>query len=291
MYECVCCGQALFASRDQVRQRHRLAQLLAAGRREGDPHQTTAASSCTAPKCIAAAAALTWGISSRMDPPTDAAVLPQLGGAQAARLNPSISPLSLASSHLDGATHAIARAASRERADVPNGVLLRPTRLGGADHFRSDPGVHAGARLCVDPGIHSRDQIEGWRVITEAVHALGGLMFLQMWHVGRISHPALQPDGMLPIAPSAIRPAGEAFIENELGEGELVPFVTPRALENGGGSVIRRRVRARRPERHGSWLRRRGDSRRERLSARSVPEFEDQPTQHPKNASSAFARN
>jgi N-ethylmaleimide reductase len=81
------------------------------------------------------------------------------------------------------------------------------------------------------PGIHNRDQIEGWRVITEAVHALGGLMFLQMWHVGRISHPALQPDGMLPIAPSAIRPAGEAFIENELGEAELVPFVTPRALE------------------------------------------------------------
>jgi N-ethylmaleimide reductase len=81
------------------------------------------------------------------------------------------------------------------------------------------------------PGIHSRDQIEGWRVITEAVHALGGLIFLQLWHVGRISHPALQPDGMLPVAPSAIKPAGEAFIENELGEGELVPFVTPRALE------------------------------------------------------------
>jgi N-ethylmaleimide reductase len=81
------------------------------------------------------------------------------------------------------------------------------------------------------PGIHSRDQIEGWRVITEAVHALGGLIFLQLWHVGRISHPALQPDGMLPVAPSAIKPAGEAFIENELGEGEMVPFVTPRALE------------------------------------------------------------
>jgi N-ethylmaleimide reductase len=81
------------------------------------------------------------------------------------------------------------------------------------------------------PGIHSRDQIEGWRVITEAVHDLGGLMFLQLWHVGRISHPALQPDGMLPVAPSAIKPAGEAFIENEVGAGEMVPFVTPRALE------------------------------------------------------------
>jgi N-ethylmaleimide reductase len=81
------------------------------------------------------------------------------------------------------------------------------------------------------PGIHSRDQIEGWRVITEAVHALGGLIFLQLWHVGRISHPALQPDGMLPVAPSATKPEGQAFIENERGEGELVPFITPRPLE------------------------------------------------------------
>jgi N-ethylmaleimide reductase len=81
------------------------------------------------------------------------------------------------------------------------------------------------------PGIHSRDQIEGWRLITEAVHSMGGLIFLQLWHVGRISHPALQPDGVLPVAPSAIKPAGEAFIEDELGEGEMVPFVTPRALE------------------------------------------------------------
>src|SRR6478735_6508429 len=61
------------------------------------------------------------------------------------------------------------------------------------------------------PGIHSRDQIEGWRVITEAVHALGGLIFMQLWHVGRISHPSLQPDGVLPVAPSAVRPKGDAF--------------------------------------------------------------------------------
>ena len=81
------------------------------------------------------------------------------------------------------------------------------------------------------PGIHSREQIEGWRLITDAVHKAGGLIFLQLWHVGRISHPSLQPDGMLPVAPSAIRPSGEAFIENENGEGELVPFITPRALQ------------------------------------------------------------
>src|SRR5579871_4024465 len=81
------------------------------------------------------------------------------------------------------------------------------------------------------PGIHTLDQVEGWRLVTEAVHKAGGLIFQQLWHVGRISHPALQPDGMLPVAPSAIRPVGEAFIENALGEGEMVPFVTPRALD------------------------------------------------------------
>jgi N-ethylmaleimide reductase len=81
------------------------------------------------------------------------------------------------------------------------------------------------------PGIHSREQVEGWRGVTDAVHEAGGLIFMQLWHVGRISHPALQPDGMLPVAPSAIKPSGQAFIENEMGEGELVPFVTPRALQ------------------------------------------------------------
>src|SRR5580693_1038009 len=81
------------------------------------------------------------------------------------------------------------------------------------------------------PGIHSREQVEGWRLVTDAVHDAGGLIFLQLWHVGRISHPALQPDGVLPVAPSAIRPSGQAFIEGDRGEGELVPFVTPRALQ------------------------------------------------------------
>jgi N-ethylmaleimide reductase len=81
------------------------------------------------------------------------------------------------------------------------------------------------------PGIHSREQVEGWRLVTDAVREAGGKILLQLWHVGRISHPALQPENMLPVAPSAIKPAGNAFIENERGEGELVPFVPPRALQ------------------------------------------------------------
>lgn len=76
------------------------------------------------------------------------------------------------------------------------------------------------------PGIHSAEQVAGWKGVTEAVHAAGGRMFLQLWHVGRISHPSLQPDGVLPVAPSAIAPAGQAMTV----EG-LKPFVTPRALE------------------------------------------------------------
>jgi N-ethylmaleimide reductase len=75
------------------------------------------------------------------------------------------------------------------------------------------------------PGIHSPEQIEGWKLVTEAVHQKGGRIFLQLWHVGRISHPSLQPNGELPVAPSAIAPEGMA---NTL-SGEQ-PFVTPRAL-------------------------------------------------------------
>jgi N-ethylmaleimide reductase len=60
------------------------------------------------------------------------------------------------------------------------------------------------------PGIHSPEQIEGWKLVTEAVHQKGGRIFLQLWHVGRISHPSLQPNGELPVAPSAIAPEGMA---------------------------------------------------------------------------------
>lgn len=75
------------------------------------------------------------------------------------------------------------------------------------------------------PGIYSDDQVVAWKKITSAVHAEGGKMFLQLWHVGRISHPSLQPDGALPVAPSAIKPEGQAYTS-----AGFVPLVTPRAL-------------------------------------------------------------
>ncbi|MBU5900658.1 alkene reductase, partial [Vibrio cholerae O1] len=55
------------------------------------------------------------------------------------------------------------------------------------------------------PGIYTPAQIDGWRKVTDAVHAKGGHIFVQLWHVGRISHVDLQPGGAAPVAPSAIR--------------------------------------------------------------------------------------
>ena len=75
------------------------------------------------------------------------------------------------------------------------------------------------------PGIHSAEQVAGWKRITGAVHAKGGHIFLQLWHVGRISHPSLQPNGAMPVAPSAIRPAGQVYTYQGMQD-----YETPHAL-------------------------------------------------------------
>lgn len=75
------------------------------------------------------------------------------------------------------------------------------------------------------PGIYTNEQIAGWKLVTGAIHDKGGRIFAQLWHVGRISHPDLQPNGELPVAPSAIKPEGQAFTATG-----FKPFVTPRAL-------------------------------------------------------------
>jgi len=75
------------------------------------------------------------------------------------------------------------------------------------------------------PGIHNNTQVKGWQIVVNAVHARGGLIFAQLWHCGRISHPDYH-GGKSPVAPSAIKPAGQAFTYEGLKD-----FVTPRALE------------------------------------------------------------
>lgn len=76
------------------------------------------------------------------------------------------------------------------------------------------------------PGIHSEEQVQGWKLVTDAVHRKGGKIAMQLWHVGRISHTSLQPDGQKPVAPSAIAAKSRTFD----GEG-FVPTSEPRALE------------------------------------------------------------
>jgi N-ethylmaleimide reductase len=75
------------------------------------------------------------------------------------------------------------------------------------------------------PGIYTDAQVAGWKKVTDAVHAKGGKIVIQLWHVGRISHPSLL-NGATPVAPSAIKPAGKAFTFDG-----LVDYVEPRALD------------------------------------------------------------
>jgi N-ethylmaleimide reductase len=90
------------------------------------------------------------------------------------------------------------------------------------------------------PGLHSDEQVEGWRGVTRAVHQQGGRIFVQLWHVGRISHPSLQPNGALPVAPSPIAPQGNALTADG-----PQPFVTPRGLEEAEiTEIVRQYARA-----------------------------------------------
>lgn len=81
------------------------------------------------------------------------------------------------------------------------------------------------------PGIYSDEQVAGWRLVTDAVHAAGGRIFLQLWHVGRMSHPDFH-NGDLPVAPSAIPFDGSIWkVDAQSGVGSMAPCPIPRALE------------------------------------------------------------
>ncbi len=133
--------------------------------------------------------------------------------------------------------------------DLPNRVVMAPLTRN-----RATPGTdaandltaayyrqRAGAGLIVSeasqisrqgqgyiwtPGLYSEPQVEGWRKATRAVHDAGGRIFVQMWHVGRISHTSLQPNGGAPVAPSAIRAKTKTFIETGFAD-----VSEPRALQ------------------------------------------------------------
>lgn len=127
---------------------------------------------------------------------------------------------------------------TRQRAaqpgDVPTDLMAEYYRQRASAGFMVTEGTQIeprGQGYAWTPGIYSAEQIAGWRKVTDAVHAEGGVIFAQLWHVGRVSHNALQPNGQAPVAPSAIMPEKvKAFVETGPGRGELVAPPMPREL-------------------------------------------------------------
>ncbi|KWV59034.1 alkene reductase [Bradyrhizobium macuxiense] len=101
---------------------------------------------------------------------------------------------------------------------TPGGLLIAEASPVVATGF-GNPGV---------PGIYTEAQIAGWREVVDAVHAKGGFIFLQLWHVGRVSHSSYQPGGVLPVAPSAV---AIPELKTMTADGKVVEYETPRALE------------------------------------------------------------
>jgi len=128
----------------------------------------------------------------------------------------------------------LTRSRSSQPGDVPNDMNAQyyQQRAGAGLIISEATQVSPqGKGYAFTPGIHSEEQIEGWRKVTSAVHMAGGRIHMQLWHVGRISHTALQPNGNKPVAPSAIKPEGaKTFISADSG---MVDVPEPRALEAG----------------------------------------------------------
>ncbi|MFI8621161.1 MULTISPECIES: alkene reductase [unclassified Marinomonas] len=128
----------------------------------------------------------------------------------------------------------LTRSRSSQPGNVPNDVMASYYAQRASAGFMVTEGTQIeprGQGYAWTPGIHSPEQIEGWKKVTRAVHEKGGIIFAQLWHVGRVSHTSLQPAGEPPIAPSAIAADNvSVFVETGPGEGALAEPSMPRAL-------------------------------------------------------------
>jgi N-ethylmaleimide reductase len=129
----------------------------------------------------------------------------------------------------------LTRSRSTQPGDVPNALMSDYYRQRASAGFMITEGTQIeprGQGYAWTPGIYSQEQIAGWQQVTRAVHEQGGVIFCQLWHVGRVSHDSLQPDNQPPVAPSAIRAtAVKVFIETGPDAGALADPSLPRALE------------------------------------------------------------
>ena len=125
----------------------------------------------------------------------------------------------------------LTRSRSKQPGDIPwelNATYYAQRASAGLILSEATQVSPQGKGYAFTPGIHSAAQVAGWRKVTTAVHDAGGRIYLQLWHVGRISRPELQPEGQQPVAPSAIKPKGAlTFIDAQSG---LVEVLEPRAL-------------------------------------------------------------
>ena len=125
------------------------------------------------------------------------------------------------------------RARSTQPGDIPNAMNARyyAQRASAALIVTEATQISPqGKGYSFTPGIYSREQVAGWRLVTKAVHAAGGRIFLQLWHVGRMSHPDFH-NGELPVAPSAVPFEGKIWkVDPATGVGAMINSPTPRAL-------------------------------------------------------------
>ena len=126
------------------------------------------------------------------------------------------------------------RCRTTQPGDVPNGMMARyyaQRASAGLIITEATQISPQGQGYSFTPGIYSPEQIDGWRGVTDAVHEAGGRIFLQLWHVGRMSHASFHADGR-PVAPSALSPDAQVWVADpKTGQGGMVDCPVPRALK------------------------------------------------------------
>ena len=124
------------------------------------------------------------------------------------------------------------RSRSSQPGDVPNALMASyyaQRASAGLIITEATQISRQGQGYSFTPGIYSEEQIAGWRLATDAVHAAGGRIVLQLWHVGRMSHASFQADGV-PVAPSALSPEAQVWVVGDDGVGRMVDCPLPREM-------------------------------------------------------------
>ena len=122
--------------------------------------------------------------------------------------------------------------APHDAADTMTALYYAQRATAGLIVSEGTPISREGQGYLFNPGVYTEAQVQGWRLATDSVHAVGGRMFAQLWHVGRVSHTSIQPDGQAPVSASSKRAEGAvAFAYDEAGQPGFVPTSTPRALD------------------------------------------------------------